>query len=710
MNIQMRVIGIILTALVITQVSCNTYRTRTGFNLPEAVRMGDIQRDSCMTIPLYQGNGHWGCAYGAFGLHIHPEEGDAFGKTEYIHLGHHVRAKFNADYLLPLAKIFWETLPETTDQYEQYQSFYDGIITTRFTTGKNMVKTTTWFDPVNKDLAGIIIELKGTASDVILQPFGKTGVHYNQVVEQISQIRKVDDSWRVDISCGEVVSSLYLKSNANVRREGGCLRLQLHEGKNEILISVGSPIEKSNRESLNGTIEWWNEKWMNMGCLLIPDSTAQRMWVRSMAMFLSSFTGDGAGLSPPCGLSGNGWTFYFPQDGSFVHAVLLATGNIDIAKSWIERLAADPDGLRAYTKRLFGVDGIFSPWVFPYGTIEGYHDPVPPNQFYYEIHNAGYLARMAYETALLVDDEAWTERYVVPLIEGTAEFYKNISRKEEDGLWHLFVTPSMGQDERGGENQKDYLCALYSAKYCFQRAVELKLDRDGSYREILENMAFPVLLSPQGLYYSCNCEGDANFGDQKHPVQLNPLTFLPVDTLLSDPSRIAYEKRYEITANAKEPLFHGWTLGTFLLAGSRCGNPEEWIKDWENLRISDNVDAEWIQIYESSSNYDMPFYISTNGLIAQSLLNNLISDWYGKLEIAKCNPWQGDIHLKNIYSKLGIVIDGVINGSSARLYLKAWKDAEFECNGEIIRLKKGEVLEKIIAAPHSDMPNGADPA
>jgi len=101
---------------------------------------------------------------------------------------------------LPLAKIFWETLPETTDQYEQYQSFYDGIITTRFTTGKNMVKTTTWFDPVNKDLAGIIIELKGTASDVILQPFGKTGVHYNQVVEQISQIRKVDECWRVDIS------------------------------------------------------------------------------------------------------------------------------------------------------------------------------------------------------------------------------------------------------------------------------------------------------------------------------------------------------------------------------------------------------------------------------------------------------------------------------------------------------------------------------
>ena len=113
-------------------------------------------------------------------------------------------------------------------------------------------------------------------------------------------------------------------------------------------------------------------------------------------------------------------------------------------------------------------------------------------------------------------------------------------------------------------------------------------------------------------------------------------------------------KAYEITASKKNRL--PWrTLGTFLLAGSRCGNPEEWIKDWENLRISDNVDAEWIQIYESSSNYDMPFYISTNGLIAQSLLNNLISDWYGKLEIAKCNPWQGDIHLKNIYSKLGIV-------------------------------------------------------
>jgi len=105
-----------------------------------------------------------------------------------------------------------------------------------------------------------------------------------------------------------------------------------------------------------------------------------------------------------------------------------------------------------------------------------YHEPNPPNIYCYEIHNAGYLARMAHETDLCVNDENWTKQYVLPLIEGTALFYKNICSKGEDGFWHLYVAPSMGQDESGGINQKDYLCALFSAQYCFQQAINYNLD------------------------------------------------------------------------------------------------------------------------------------------------------------------------------------------------------------------------------------------
>ena len=61
--------------------------------------------------------------------------------------------------------------------------------------------------------------------------------------------------------------------------------------------------------------------------------------------------------------------------------------------------------------------------------------------------------------------------------------------------------------------------------------------------------------------------------------------------------------------------------------------------------------------YETSRNFTTPFYNITNGLVAQSLLANLVCDWYGKLEIAKCN---------------------------------VWKDTEFVLDGTTFVLKKGE--------------------
>lgn len=665
-------------------------------DIQKVINSSDVVRTAypdTAVINLYQGNGKFGCSYGPLGLHVKPPKNE-YGNTQFMHLDHRIRAKFGADYLMPLAKIYWKDEPLIKQNYKQHQSFYDGTITTHFEYGKNKVTVATWFDPIEKDLTGITIDLEGKASDIMLDPFGKTKVQYDQEVVQVSKISNDSDLWKVELTCLNTKSTMYIKTKTRIKTQGNNLCFKLHSGENKILISVNHPIEVSSNKSLKQTKAWWNSKWNNAGILALPDLNAQKMWVHSMAIILSTFNADKSGMAPPCGLTGNAWAFAFPQDLSYIHPILLSTGNIDIAKSWIEYWANRISGMKAYTKRLLKVDGILFPWVFPYGDFDGYHDPVTPNIFYYEIHNSGYLAKMAYETAAFVNDEDWTRKYAIPFVEETAKFYKSICSKRKDGLWHLSIKPSMGQDEMGGFNQDDYLCALFSAKYCFQKALEYNLDSDGSIKTILrEGLAFPSLKAEKGFYYTSSGSGEADFGKQKHPVQLNDLAFLPVSAEVTDPSSIAYNLRYEIIVNTGKPFYYGWTLGEFLLAGSRIGNVKEWEKDWGNLSKSDYIDPEWIQVYETSGSHSSSFYNTTNGLIAQSLLNNLVSDWFGKLEIAKCNPWKGKVFIKNIYSLLGVKISGEINNDSAILYLTAWKNCEFDLSGEKITMKENEKIK-----------------
>ncbi|MBQ4306748.1 MAG: hypothetical protein II764_07010, partial [Bacteroidales bacterium] len=79
-----------------------------------------------------------------------------------------------------------------------------------------------------------------------------------------------------------------------------------------------------------------------------------------------------------------------------------------------------------------------------------------------------------------------------------------------------------------------------------------------------------------------------------------------------------------------------------------------------------------------------------------SLLNNVICDWYGKLEIGKCYPWEGVTYLKDIRSLLGVKVSGKVSAHKAVLELEAWKDASFLLNGELIKLKNGETLTKTL--------------
>lgn len=98
--------------IVLSAISCHSQNSLLNdFEIRDVINSTDIERTSfpkTEAINLYQGNGKFGSSFGPLGLHVNLTSNDnpcAFGKTQYMHLEHRIRAKFGSDYLIPLAKI-----------------------------------------------------------------------------------------------------------------------------------------------------------------------------------------------------------------------------------------------------------------------------------------------------------------------------------------------------------------------------------------------------------------------------------------------------------------------------------------------------------------------------------------------------------------------------------------------------------------------------
>ena len=690
-------------ALLPTFFSC----THEEFSVQRTVRSCDVLRTEYVasTVGLYQGNGQMGCTYGPLGLHLPTDNTNKYGETKLMNLSHNVRAHYNHDYLVPLLQVYWTEQPSEVTDYRQQQNFYDGTVTTCFTTDDVDYKVNTWFDPVETNLGGITIETSEAGRTVTIDPMDNPRGHYGQrMLQQVTVSNLAEGCYKVNINCTQYQqggthdcavsksSDMYIRTNAEVAVVDNNLILTLKKGLNDISLSYGEATSTSLKTSLKQTKAWWNNRWETQGMLGISEPTAQQTWVRSMAMFLSSYDHRKNGLCPPLSFTGTRWTFYFPQDVSYVHPIFVYTGNIDIARSWIEQWVSELDGQRAYTKRIYGQDGLILPWVYPYNGFDGYHTQGLPWHTYGQMHQGAYYVRMAADVANVLQDDAWTKANLIPILQGVAEFYGNIASKHNDGLWHFYNEPSCGQDEFGGDNRTDYIDVLYSAQYVMQQAVAHGIDPDGRYSQILnDGIAFPALLDPMGNYYYAYLGGEGTWGRQKHPAQLNELLYTPCYNAPTHQAAYVYKHRNEMTVDANKPFYWGWTLGSFLLAGSRLGLVDEWSKDWDNMAKSDYVDKEWIQSFETSTHWTMAYYNINNGLIAQSLLNNLVCDWYGRLEIGKCNPWQGKQYIKDITSQLGVIVNGTVEGQTYDVTLTAWKDCDFTIYDEHqVNLKKGE--------------------
>lgn len=659
---------------------------------------GDIQRkkpplEKETWIPLYQANGRFGSCFGPWGLHASPGKSVSYsvpGAMQFTHMQHFTRGKYNADYLLPIANIYWETEPATTDAYHQYQSFFDGTVTTHFKTSGFEITIVTWFDPLQRDIAGFQIQAEGNCPAIILSPLHRFPLIYDQLITPDIESRLQQDLWQAEINYHNTKSKVNVRSTSKMETLEGGVKISLQPGKNDILISVNGSINLSADESFQQTKSWWHTTWEHCGWLDLPDEAAQKIWVRSLAYTLYSHNDDGIGCSPPTGLAGNAWPFPFPFDSGCRHPLLLWAGQINAAKKWIEFWHSRIEGLKEYTKRFYNREGIFMPHVFPYGSAFGYHDPGVPNNYYYPVYNSALMVRMADQTAVMANDPEWSTTYARPLIEQAATFYLQGLEKGSDGFWHLHLVPSISLDESGDVDKADYFSGLVSAQFALQKAIEYGLDTDNRMREVLnDGLALSPLVAENGVYQNHIGHNLKDFGKQKHPDQLFPLAHTPLGSRPDEPTRKAHELRYEIAAGASESRFIGHTLGEFILASARMKDVEGWRKDWSMILPRQYADPDLIQFYESTGN-NLSYYITTHGLFAQALLETTVSTWWNDLDLASCIPWSGTVRFGNIRTLLGVNVSGEVKDGTGRATLYAWKDTSFKYRGQSISLKKGE--------------------
>ncbi len=173
-------------------------------------------------------------------------------------------------------------------------------------------------------------------------------------------------------------------------------------------------------------------------------------------------------------------------------------------------------------------------------------------------------------------------------------------------------------------------------------------------------------------------------------MQLDGLAYLPIEEAPLEYEKKAYELRHEITDRAKEPFYFGWTLGQFLLAGSNNRDAEGWRHDWAQMRSSEYTDSEWIQIYETSTEAEKSFYVTTHGMVLQSLIRNYVNDYWGVLDIGACQVFDEAVSFGNISTRFGVTVSGTVEGNKKCVKLTADRECECSVNGERIALKPGE--------------------
>ena len=653
-------------------------------NISETIRRGNITREfpGQYDVPaLYLGSGDFGGCFDETGFMNIPYQGRAHSNSVFMHADYYHRGKYGLHYHLPVMQLKLSS-PETMRSGRQTLDLWDGRLTTESIYDGGRISLRASFSPERRDVFALMIDYEATGELPCIRLCGlpEISVDYGTFLSgslELSIVGSTPDVYSANQTDSEadthtaecsapptdsrasVYSAEYTASAGNARAvvslrvaatgsagvsfepDGVTLTLGGNPGRGQIRLYIGvsslgraAEMNRQLNESLaDGFFDFaaasWHRRWGD-NIVTVDNDDMTRLFVRSVYYILCSFSPSANCIAPPTGWTSNAWAFHFPQDFSYIAPVLLKLGHTDIMRAKVEYYRRQLDTMREYTRRIYHADGTMWAWEFPIGDDSHILPDDVPNHFQFEIHNAAYGSRMAWETALCLGDDDWAKTTALPIIFETAKFYLSILKCEDDGSYGITLVPSMGQDEFGGEDAKNYLCALYAAEYSLKTALAAAerygaaFDGAAKAREILAaGIAFGRLYNPEfGAYQTYECPPDEfRFGRMKHPVPLMPLTFLPKPKgELNAAELTAYRPRYDLCERAHEHFFSGWTLFDYLLAEARMGDVDAFRKDFDEIRISDNADPELTAIYETCRGHACAYYITSHGLYAQAVI------------------------------------------------------------------------------------------
>lgn len=655
--------------------------------MENAISRGDILRTSFKenALPLYMGSGNMGACLNAFGL-MNKEDGPC--KTVLMHSDIWYHGIHDMDFWAPFGRVCFDENPPAPESFRQHLSLYDGILESVSKWGDASLSVRTAFNPQKKDLLAFEITYENASAlpgiEILIDKertncYGETaGASFGQAFTE-NGIRAlwVTIGGKASVLLAGVKGDAVLSPSekglsVSYNKTSGALTLFIALGAKEREAALKRELLKAQKASdyFGEVRENWHHRW-GTSFLDIEDAFCQKMWARSMFYMLSTFSEDLHAPAPPCGWTGNGWQFGFPQDIMFLHGALLRFGHFDLAKAIVAYYRAHIDGVYTFTKRIFNKEGTMYPWEFPMGDAKEHMASGAPDQYQFQIHNAASPSKMAADTALFLKDDQWTRENLYPILEGSARFYLDCLSKGEDGLWEMHVTPSMGQDEFGGVNQKNYFCALSSAEAVLRMCLLWLRDEPSlkalveKCREILaDGLSFPRLLTKDGLYRTCEtADGSSAIGKEKHPTQLSHSAMF-TDLFEDDETlRRQYKNRYAFCQKyLEERTAFGWTVQFYCLASARLGEKEAFLKDLALYHGCDLLDPEEIQIYESSRYWDYAYFMTAQGMMAQCFGDTVVNDFYGETVIGKGIPESfGTVRYHDIYARDGEKYSGIIS-------------------------------------------------
>ena len=662
-------------------------------------------------VDMYLGNGRFGAVFDAYGfMNVERQRvseavvqlpdgtwrsASAPPVTAFMHTDHWVEGQYGLQGLVPLARLLLLNTPEKTDEYWQEHDIYHGQLRTFMRFSGIDWLTSAAFNPQERDIFALQVDYTATHElplpAIKLEAITETAAFYGTLVSgklRTGQFDPEGGTWLGNLRIANADTAIGLRAVC----ENGCVTLStepdgvtihLSGSHGSFLLLVGVAAMKR-AEGMTAALQnvtdssWLQEctsAWeLRRGTagIQIGNRRIQALFDRSVYAMLCSLAPDVSTLNHACGLTnyGWGWVGFCPQDCSYVFPMLLRLGYIDIAKAKIEFLRQCIPAARRGTRRIFRAEGVMWPWEHPVSPEFSLFPGAAPNWYQFEIHNSAYPARMAYETSLYVKDETWIRENAWPVVRESTRFYASIARKEPDsGKWSLFVNPSMGQDELGGMNDANFLCALVSAQYCFETALKL-VARLGlapsaefeAWGHILQDgLSYNRLFDEeQGIYRTHeHLAPGEGLNQQKHPVQLNPLLFLPLEEGITPELSRAYDLRYELCIGVKDGLPQGWTYPAYLLAASRMGSAEGLLREMEQMEKAHNIDPDYIQIYEDAINRRGLYYITSMGLFMQAISGAMLSDFWGWTVVGSaCPEFWGDVSFTSLWTQDGKVLSG----------------------------------------------------